>query len=1012
MPKLYLTLLFITSSLVLYAQPANDECAGAVVLPDQLEYCSAVGEFTNVGATRSFEAPGDYAVCIDERDQVRDVWFTFIARRNSANIIVTGDVNPGPGGTINAPQFAFYAGGCGALGEELGCRSPVVDPRSGQLPNGGNIIFNELITGQTYRIQVSARNGNQGTFQLCVNQFDQVVEPSSDCGTGVILCDKSPFAVDFLQGSGDVNDRLLADVECNLRPTEENSAWYKWTCDRAGTLGFTITPSGVAFNEDIDFVVYELANGLDDCGSRTVLRQMFSGETNGKDDLDNRPCLRATGLRESSNDVAENCGCDDGDDNFVSAIDMVAGRSYALVIMNFSGSGDGFAIEFGGTGTFVGPEADFTVSTSEICVGDALVFEDRSTSLDAIVSREWDFGPTATPRLASGPGPHSIVFGAPGSPNVQLIIETERECREIANLQEVTVTCCEGQFSATGSPSDLTCPNDMSGAIDLTASSGFSPTTLSYVWSNGETTEDIATLDVGDFTVTVSDESGCTEAFSFVVGGPDPFTFDTLVTQPDCGGATNGALEFTVTGGGEGPYTYSFDGAPFSDDNQLGSIASRTVNVRARDANDCPINQDIEVRELELGLVQGEEIFTEPVCAGDENAAITIRIANGTPSYQYDFGLGDGFQGDNVRTGLPPGAYSVTARDATGCLGIFPIEITEPPVINFSVDGTDITCFGDGDGTLDTLASGGRPGYGVNFLDGTAFTEETSQGLEAGNYTVLLTDTNGCETRDAFLVTEPDEIIPRIVATNDLLCFGEPTGGFALAATGGSPGYTYSADGENFQLDSVLTSLLAGEYTLYVQDANGCTDSLAGSLTEPDEFVVDPGRETTILLGFDTILRATSNYVPVEYFWGPDSLLCLDPLCTRVRAAPVRTTDYVVVGVNAAGCTDSVGLRVNVLIEKPLYVPSGFSPNGDGRNDGFTVFAGRAVREVTSLRVYHRWGGLVFENENFLPNDPSLGWDGNVDGRAINPAVFVYRAVVEFVNGDVETLSGDVTLTR
>ena len=1004
------TFLFILLSFISFAQQANDECIDAIILPPDLEFCSGNAAFSNIGATPSL-MPNDYPVCIDERDQILDVWFSFVAQRNSVNIQVTGFTDTDPGGTLRAPQFALFEGGCGSLvNGSVACRSPFESPpNSGQFLNGGSIIFNQLVIGETYFIMVGARNGISGTFELCVDQFDDVPEPSGDCGTGVILCDKSPFAVEELQGFGQVRDDLLSgNIECGSDPAESNSSWYKWTCDQSGSLEFTITPLGAAFNEDIDFVLYEMGNGLDDCNNRTPLRQMFSGETNGNG-AGNIPCLGETGIRDGEGDTSEDCGCQAGNNNFLSSIDMVAGRSYALVIMNFTQSGDGFSIEFGGTGTFVGPEPAFTFSSSEVCVGDALTFEDQSTSLDMIVSREWDFGPTATPQTASGPGPHSVVFGAPGTPAVQLTIETSRECREILNQQEVNVICCDGQFTGTAMTTDVLCPNDITGSINLTASSSFSPTTLSFNWDNGEMSEDIDNLAQGDYTVTVSDASGCEEAFSFSVGGPPVFTFDTLITMPDCAGGTNGALEFTVLSGGQGPYEYSLNNSPFGPNNQLTGLSTGTVNIRVQDANGCPVEQDIEVNELELGLVQGVPVFTEPVCAGEATGRIEIQLANGQPAYQFDFG--SGFQPSNVRSGLAAGTYPVIALDATGCRGEFEIIITEPPAITLVGDSEGSTCFGTDDGSITVLSGGGRPGYSYRWSDGST-TDSVRADLVPGTYTISLTDQNGCVRTLTETLTEPNEIFPVLEQTNNLTCNSEPTGSFLLSATGGTPDYGYSADGQTFQTSPLLENLLAGDYRLFVQDANGCIDSLDGTLTEPREFIIDPGGERTITLGFDTILRAVSNYTPVSYVWGPDSLLCLDPLCTRVRAAPVATTIYTVIGTNPAGCQDTAMVALKVIEDKPLYIPNVFSPNGDGANDGFTVFGGRAVDQINALRIYDRWGGLVFERNDFLPNEPSLGWDGKVDGKPVNPAVFVYYTSVRYINGSVLEFSGDVTVLR
>ncbi|MBC6995845.1 gliding motility-associated C-terminal domain-containing protein [Neolewinella lacunae] len=1006
-----LVLLLLGLATPLAAQRANDECSNALALPPVLNYCSGPGALSNTGATTSFTGAqaNNYGICISEPNEMHDVWFSFVAQRNSANIRVNGNIPGNVRGSIVSPQMTLYSGPCADITRDdvIVCKSPF------QNLNGINAIATNLIVGETYFLLVGARNGNEGTFELCIDQFDAVPDPNSDCATGVILCDKSPFSVAFLSGNGTVRDDLQANgcVDNNCRPTEDNSAWYRWTCDQPGTLSFVITPLGAAINEDIDFAVYELTNGIDDCGARQTLRCMYSGETGGQADNLNLPCLGPTGMSDADPDTSESCGCQPGNNNFVRSIDMVAGRSYALVIFNFSASGDGFSIEFGGTGTFVGPEAAFSFSSAEVCVGDALVFEDRSTSVDQIVSREWNFGPTATPRTASGPGPHSVVFGAPGNPAVELVIETSRECREILSQREVNVICCDGQFTGTAQISDVVCPNDITGAIDLTATSSFSPTTLAFNWSNGAMTEDLNNLGLGDYTVTVSDVSGCEEVFTYTVGGPPAFRFDTLIGMPDCAGGTNGSLTFTVLAGGLGPYEYSFNGGAFSGNNVLNNLPVSTVNVVARDANGCLVDQAIDVDELELGLVQGAPVFTEPICNGDANGRIEIQLANGRPGYEYDFNLGQGFQASNVQAGLVAGTYTVNARDADGCLGNFTVELTEPTPITVAPAATDISCFGADDGSILVLTGGGRPSYTYAWSDGSS-ADTLRTDLPPGPYTISLTDQNGCVRSASVTINEPNEIFPVLEQATDLTCFEEPTGSFLLSATGGTPDYTYSADGSSFQADPLLGNLLAGDYRLYVMDANGCLDSLDGRLNQPVEFIIDPGNDVRIFLGFDTILRVVSNYDPVRYQWGPDSLRCLDPPCTRVSAGPFTTTLYTVIGTNAAGCRDSATVEVAVVADRPLYVPNAFSPNGDGVNDGFTIFGGRAVAEIESLRIYDRWGGLVFENENFLPNEPSLGWDGLVDGRPVNPAVFVYAARVRFVNGTVQEYGGDLTLLR
>ncbi|MGB3800875.1 MAG: gliding motility-associated C-terminal domain-containing protein [Lewinella sp.] len=1005
MTRLYLLLAGLLLATALRAQPGNDECSTAIELPMIMNYCSGAGVYSNVGATPSEDFDG-YPICIDDRDQIADVWFSFVALRNSVAIRVVGDEAGGSRGSLNAVQYAIYEGRCDSLAD-IGCRQPL--DRNGLPANGGSIVLNDLQRGQRYFILVGARNGNTGTFELCVDQFDAPPDPSSDCETAVVLCDTSSFSVDLLQGRGNVADDLLNEgLEEGCSPIEDNSSWYKWTCDEAGTLMFDINPLGASPDEDIDFVVYELTNGLEDCGSRETIRQMFSGSNTG-DVTSSRPCWGETGLGTADTETIESCGCQLGNNNFLAALDMEAGKSYALVVMNFSGSGDGFSIDFSGTGTFLGPRPNLTYSSTEVCVGEFITFEDQSTSVDGIEAWDWDFGETATPRFATGSGPHEVTFSEAGSPNVTLAITSTRNCIEYISSNEVEVVCCANQFTGSADVLPVSCPAAADGAIDFTASSSITADALTYAWSNGASTADITGLDQGTYTVTVTDGTGCEATFDYTVGGPAEFILDTLITQPTCGGGTDGALEFTILSGGAGGYEYSFNGGAFGPDNRLENLAVSSVNVVARDANGCTVERDIEVDELQLALVTGSAVFTEPTCNGDSNAQIEIEIANGLPAYRYDFG--SGYQPQRTQAGYTAGTYSVTAIDANGCTGDFEITVTEPPVLVADLQSDSSSCFGANDGYVSVSPAGGRPDYAISWSNGSV--ADSLANLGPGDYTVSITDQNGCITTDSVTLNDPEAIVAALDSVENLRCFGQPSGAAVLRATGGVPAYTFSSDGENYQPTPRLDSLLAGDLELYVRDQNGCQDTVTVSLTEPDEFVITTAEEVQLYLGEDTILLARSNYFPVDYIWGPDSVACLTPDCARALIMPVASGDYFVSGTNEAGCIDTAFVAFSVIQDLPVYIPNVFSPNGDGSNDFFTVFGNNAIARVETLRIYDRWGGLLFESaEPFPANEPSMGWDGILDGKRVNSGVYVYYVEVRYINGALEGYRGDVTVVN
>lgn len=168
---------------------------------------------------------------------------------------------------------------------------------------------------------------------------------NSDCATSnIILNNFDPLKFDFVQGAGllpnEANDASCFSGGGNQ--IESNSLWIKWTCQKAGTLTFVITPDNL--QDDIDFVLYE-TKAINNCDGKKIIRCMAAGET-----LNGCALLGATGLKIGEVDISESSGCDGTKNNFLKPLDMEEGKTYALMINNFTSSKKGFSISFGGDG--------------------------------------------------------------------------------------------------------------------------------------------------------------------------------------------------------------------------------------------------------------------------------------------------------------------------------------------------------------------------------------------------------------------------------------------------------------------------------------------------------------------------------------------------------------------------------------------------------------------------------------------------------------------------------------
>jgi gliding motility-associated-like protein len=170
---------------------------------------------------------------------------------------------------------------------------------------------------------------------------------------------------------------------------------------------------------------------------------------------------------------------------------------------------------------------------------------------------------------------------------------------------------------------------------------------------------------------------------------------------------------------------------------------------------------------------------------------------------------------------------------------------------------------------------------------------------------------------------------------------------------------------------------------------------------------VDAGEDTVIIAGMTSYLQAASLN-EVSFNWTPEiNLSCA--VCEVSAAAPSSTTEYFVRVTDSFGCqaTDSKIIRViEKCNENAVFVPNLFTPNANGRNDVLKVL-GPGVDNVLSLRIYDRWGKMLFES-----NDIQHGWDGTYEGQLLQPGVYIYYVEVRCINGQITVKKGDVTLLR
>lgn len=349
--------------------------------------------------------------------------------------------------------------------------------------------------------------------------------------------------------------------------------------------------------------------------------------------------------------------------------------------------------------------------------------------------------------------------------------------------------------------------------------------------------------------------------------------------------------------------------------------------------------------------------------------------------------------------------FTQTLPSQNGCDSIVnQVNLTVFPDLNVSIDGVTEIC--QGEETVLTASGMGQFEWS-NGQSGASITVD-----QADTYAVTVSNSGGCSAEASVIVSTSG--LDAAAAVTQPVCYFDLNGAIEIEnVNGGIEPYTYSIDGGNFYVTSpVFPNLSPGTYNIRVQDAFDCYWEESIDILTPTEIFVSIGDDEEIRLGESVGLTAATNVANIDSIvWSPAATLdcsnCLQPIAT-----PVKTTTYRIKVVDSNGCVAENSITVIVKPGREIFVPNAFSPNDDGVNDHFTVFAGDNVTAVHHFAVFERWGGQVFDAENLIPNDLSMGWNGKWRGEYMPAGTYIWVAEVEFKDGKIVLFEGSVSLLK
>ena len=416
--------------------------------------------------------------------------------------------------------------------------------------------------------------------------------------------------------------------------------------------------------------------------------------------------------------------------------------------------------------------------------------------------------------LNNGPFQSSPIFSRSSGTYTLRVRSSYTQCENI-NLDPIVLT----GMNLTATVTDVLCKLENTGAIDITVTGGTPP--YSYEWNNTATSEDISNVFGGTYNVIVTDANGCTISDSYTINQPSQELVTSLSTSNvSCYSESDGSIDLTVSGG-TAPYTYNWNTGATSQD--LNNLAPGSYDVTVTDANGCTSTSQISISQPSSALTANIISIENIDCNDDASGNISVEGVGGTSPYSYSINGGTSYQNGGLFENLAAGNYTITVLDSNACSTTIDAQITEAETLQISIeDYNDVSCYGESDANIYTYVEGGTPPYAFSWNNGATSQDITN--IAQGNYSVTVTDANGCTATIGQNISSPSSALSsNINITHATTSQGCNNGQATINVSGGTAPYTYLwSNSADSQTSATVTNLSNGNHSVTITDANNC----------------------------------------------------------------------------------------------------------------------------------------------------------------------------------------------
>lgn len=508
-------------------------------------------------------------------------------------------------------------------------------------------------------------------------------------------------------------------------------------------------------------------------------------------------------------------------------------------------------------------------------IGDAVICKDSSANLEVSVSG----GQAPYTYLWQDNSTSSVISGLAGNYSVTVTDANTNVCNVVANFTLNESTALQASLTS----SDITCPEAGDGAILVSASG--SEGGYNYLWDNGITSTLNSGLDTGWYSVTITDQIGCSVTDSLRLFNPDSIVISlSNIQNVSCFGLTDGSAMVSAAGG-TGVYTYLWSSGETMPSATNLDAGINTISVS--DGNGCIVTESFLITEP-TELISTISSSQNLSCYQSNDGEIQISTNGGTLPYVFNWSPSISI--DSTAYGLSAGSYNVNVSDANGCSVALSSTIIQPaPLTSVLNKNNDVLCYGDATGSATVDVFGGTLPHRVFWADGTK--SVTNAQLDSGKHVVRIEDAQNCVAYDSLLIDQPAELLALTSPDGTIDC--DSTTDITASASGGTPHYSFLWSTGATNAATVIQN--SGSYLVVVTDDNGCR-----SLDTLNIFPLNSTLEVAIngpahiCQGTSTILTSivTPGVAPFTYEWEDGS---------------TSITKSTTGGIHTVTVTDSVG---------------------------------------------------------------------------------------------------------